>query len=655
MPTTPTYPGVYIEEIPSGVRTISGVATSIAAFVDFFARGPMNQAIQVLNMGDFEREFGGLDARSEASYGIRQFFLNGGGEAWVVRVASSNAQNPLGKATAVLRGSVDAGAGVLTISAVSEGSWANALRARVDAAPNNSFNLTLTEYVTEGGVERPARTETHRGLSMSTSSPREVETVVNEESQLVTVARTGTNPPLQNGTLSGVFTADVSFTGSATPRSLDVTIGQITARAEFDPPPGATATLAQTVPLLETAIRGARPDRPEFAGATVSVTDDKRLRVLAGPGGSPSDTVAFAASTGTGADSNTHSDLKLTGTGASTNVQEYALGLTSSVTNTAQAAGVAGGDGLPPNGQALIGSENIKTGIHSLEDVDLFNLLCIPRTALDGGAAAGELSATEAQAVMTVAEAYCAKRRAFFIVDSPNGEEQPAEIRAWLAGNDTLRDRNAALYYPRIRIPDPLNELRLRSVGASGTIAGLYARTDNERGVWKAPAGTDAVLRGVSELEYRLTDSENGTLNPLAINCLRTFPVFGTVCWGARTLDGSDQEASEWKYVPVRRLALFLEESLYRGTKWVVFESNDEPLWAQIRLNVGAFMQNLFRQGAFQGKSPREAYFVKCDNETTTQNDINLGVVNVLVGFAPLKPAEFVIIRLQQMAGQVEA
>ncbi|HEX6711210.1 MAG TPA: phage tail sheath C-terminal domain-containing protein [Rubrobacter sp.] len=654
MPTTPTFPGVYIEEVPSGVRTISGVATSVAAFVDFFARGPMNRAVQVLNMGDFEREFGGLDARSEASYGIRQFFLNGGGEAWVVRVASSDAQNPLGRATAVLRDSVGAGTGVLTISAASEGSWGNALRARVDAAPNNSFNLTLTEYVTEGGVERPARTETHRGLSMSPSSQREVGTVVNEESQLVTVARTGTNPPLQNGTVSGAFTGDVSFTGSATRRSLDVTIGSVTARAEFDRP-GATATLAQAAPLLETAIRGARADRPEFAGATVSVTDDNRLRVLAGPGGSPSDTIAFAASTGTGADSNTHSDLKLTGTGASTNVQEYALGLTGAVTNTAQAAGAAGGDGLPPNGQALIGSENLKTGIHALEDVDLFNLLCIPRTALDGGAAAGELSTTEAQAVMTVAEAYCAKRRAFFIVDSPNGEEQPAEIRAWLAGNDTLRDRNAALYYPRIRIPDPLNELRLRSVGASGTIAGLYARTDNERGVWKAPAGTDAVLRGVSELEYRLTDSENGTLNPLAINCLRTFPVFGTVCWGARTLDGSDQEASEWKYVPVRRLALYLEESLYRGTKWVVFEPNDEPLWAQIRLNVGAFMQNLFRQGAFQGKTPREAYFVKCDNETTTQNDINLGVVNVLVGFAPLKPAEFVIIRLQQMAGQVEA
>ena len=172
--------------------------------------------------------------------------------------------------------------------------------------------------------------------------------------------------------------------------------------------------------------------------------------------------------------------------------------------------------------------------------------------------------------------------------------------------------------------------------------------------MWKAPAGTDAVLRGVQALDVVLTDPENGVLNPLGMNCLRNLPAFGPVVWGARTLRGSDQLASEWKYIPVRRLALFLEESLYRGTQWVVFEPNDEPLWAQIRLNVGAFMNNLFRQGAFQGRTPREAYLVKCDAESTTQNDINLGIVNIIVGFAPLKPAEFVIIKIQQLAGQIQ-
>ena len=186
-------------------------------------------------------------------------------------------------------------------------------------------------------------------------------------------------------------------------------------------------------------------------------------------------------------------------------------------------------------------------------------------------------------------------------------------------------------------------------------VAGVMARTDGQRGVWKAPAGLDASLNGVAGLSVEMTDAENGLLNPLGINCLRSFPVHGRVVWGARTLRGADAAADEYKYVPVRRTALYIEESLYRGLKWVVFEPNDEPLWAQIRLNVGAFMHNLFRQGAFQGRTPREAYLVKCDRETTTQNDINLGIVNILVGFAPLKPAEFVIIRLQQLAGQIQA
>jgi phage tail sheath protein FI len=158
----------------------------------------------------------------------------------------------------------------------------------------------------------------------------------------------------------------------------------------------------------------------------------------------------------------------------------------------------------------------------------------------------------------------------------------------------------------------------------------------------------------VPQLSVDLTDNENGELNPLGINCLRAFPITGRVVWGSRTLRGADQLADEWKYIPVRRTALFIEESLYRGTQWVVFEPNDEPLWAQIRLNIGAFMNGLFRQGAFQGTTPKDAYFVKCDKETTTQTDINLGVVNIIVGFAPLKPAEFVVIKLQQMAGQIQ-
>ena len=175
------------------------------------------------------------------------------------------------------------------------------------------------------------------------------------------------------------------------------------------------------------------------------------------------------------------------------------------------------------------------------------------------------------------------------------------------------------------------------------------ARTDVNRGVWKAPAGIEATLSGAEGLTVNMTNEENGLLNPIGVNCLRSFPNIGRVVWGARTLKGHDQLSDDYKYVPVRRLALFIEESLYRGTQWVVFEPNDEPLWAQIRMNVGAFMQRLFRQGAFQGASPRDAYFVKCDAETTTPDDVNRGIVNIVVGFAPLQPAEFVIISIQQI------
>jgi phage tail sheath protein FI len=222
-------------------------------------------------------------------------------------------------------------------------------------------------------------------------------------------------------------------------------------------------------------------------------------------------------------------------------------------------------------------------------------------------------------------------------------------------GLSTIDARNAALYFPRVIQADPQRDGQLDIFVPCGLVAGIMARTDVRRGVWKAPAGIDdGGINGIQGLQVNLTDNENGTLNPIGINCLRAFPIIGRVVWGARTLRGADQLADEYKYVPIRRLALFIEESLYRGLQWVVFEPNDEPLWAQIRLNVGAFMQNLFRQGAFQGKSPREAYFVKCDRETNPQYDIDRGIVNIHVGFAPLKPAEFVIIKLQQIAGQLE-
>ena len=301
--------------------------------------------------------------------------------------------------------------------------------------------------------------------------------------------------------------------------------------------------------------------------------------------------------------------------------------------------------------QAILVRQYIANGaelasLYALEKADLFNLLCIPPHTRNGDTP-GMLYQKALQ--------YCADRRAMLIVDPP---------AAWsdvymachklnslgLSGNILS---NAALYFPRVKETDPLQKGQIDMFVPCGIVAGVIARNDLHYGVWKAPAGSDATINGVRELAVNLNDKENNLLYALGINCLRSFPGTRPVVWGGRTLRGSDELTSEWKYISVRRTALFIEESLYRGLKWVVFEPNDASLWAKIRLSVHGFMQNLFRDGAFRGQTPSNAFFVKCDETTMTQSDINSGIVNILVGFAPIKPAEFVIIHIQQVAGQV--
>ena len=313
----------------------------------------------------------------------------------------------------------------------------------------------------------------------------------------------------------------------------------------------------------------------------------------------------------------------------------------------------AGDDGSELGISDYNGKEINQSGLFALKQVDIFNILCIPPATRDGDTASE---------IYQNALKICNDKRAILIVDSPVSW---GEINSSGAVNKAIKElgnigitgdvaRNAVIYFPRVMQKDPNRDNQIDTFVPCGIMAGIMAKTDTTRGVWKSPAGIDAGLQGVVGLQVKLSDSENGRLNPLGINCLRSFPVTGQVVWGARTLRGADMLADEYKYLAVRRTALFIEESLYRATQWVVFEPNDEPLWSQIRLNIGAFMHNLFRQGAFQGKTPKEAYLVKCDKETTTQNDINLGIVNILVAFAPLKPAEFVVIRIQQMIGQID-
>jgi phage tail sheath protein FI len=294
-------------------------------------------------------------------------------------------------------------------------------------------------------------------------------------------------------------------------------------------------------------------------------------------------------------------------------------------------------DGVALSAPDYLGSRGNKEGLYALEEVDIFNLLCIPPFTLET-----DVDHT----VWSAAAAYCEEKRAILLLDSPASWSTAARARSGLAAGLGTSSSNAALYFPRALQLNPLRHDHVEAFAPCGAIAGLIAATDARAGVWKAPAGRAAKFRNVTGFAVTLTSAELGLLNPLGINCLRSIPALGHMIWGARTMQGDNRRASEWKYLSVRRTALFIEQSLHRSLQWVVFEGNDETLWSAIRLSVGSFMSELYRSGAFRGESSDQAYFVKCDHETTTQADIERGRVKLYVGFAPLKPAEFVIIKI---------
>jgi uncharacterized protein len=286
---------------------------------------------------------------------------------------------------------------------------------------------------------------------------------------------------------------------------------------------------------------------------------------------------------------------------------------------------------------------------NDLDKVPIFNLLLIPGVADNS--------------VWSNALAFCERKQAFLILDPPRDasadtSSAPLPLMETLMLDSAIvpKSTNGAIYFPYLKSTDSLtgNPIELPP---SGFVAGIYARTDLNRGVWKAPAGLETVIRNTTGVvEWgKMTDQTQGTLNPIGVNCLRSFPGVGTVVYGARTLVSSNTALQQWKYVPVRRIALFIEQTLIRNLGWVVFEPNDEPLWAAIRTSIQGFMLSLFNQGAFQGAAPSQAFQVKCDKSTTTQQDIDNGIVNIVVAFAPLKPAEFVIVKIAQLAGQVQA
>ncbi len=785
MPVQVSYPGVYIQEIPSGVRAITGVSTSIALFMGRTRRGRLNVPARVLSFAAYQRNFGADTVISEMTEQVRQFFLNGGQQAFIMRIAEGTTAQP---ARVTLKN--PAGADALTLEAKDAGVDGNMLRAKVDYStpnPESTFNLRVfREVINAFGEVEVEASETFSNLSMNKDDGRYVQTIVNQQSALVdaedpgaaavfagysvaglvmsatatgadliglltstanriqisvdgspfvtvtlpstnlagwqtninaalnsfgasvTVALiaaasgeqflriTSNNPtvgsvviiPAANNDAAVTLQLGVEQGGSEVggfagrrpaPSGFFADLGALNASplpaaleefavvqaADFeswtltDNSGGAHSGSTQAITFPATMYQGTRfAPSGVFVGSLKNVQENLEnlgdaieaitselwkanvhgLRLVLTPayGDVNSDTGATLISTGSGG---TPYDIGAAGNpfNGTANARSYSLGTTGA--GAFQGSGADGQDGAFPKkddyGKAF--------GIVDKE-VDIFNLMILPqdRDQLD----------SHREAVWGPASVFCQQRRAFLIMDPrsswTDADTVSKEIKNLRIG---LVKDHTAIYWPRVKIA---TNGSTKAIDPSGSVAGMMARIDGNRGVWKAPAGIEADVRGVRGVEHTMSDPENGLINPQAVNAIRVFPN-GIVSWGARTMDGFDNSGNlDYKYVPVRRFALFIEESLYRGLKFAVFEPNDEPLWAQIRLAAGAFMNNLFRQGAFQGQKASDAYFVKVDAETTTQNDINLGIVNVVIGFAPLRPAEFVVITIQQMAGQVQ-
>jgi phage tail sheath protein FI len=780
-----SYPGVYVQEVASGAATITGVATSIAAFVGMAKDGPVGIPTLVLGFTDYTRVFSNDVSRGEMTDQVRQFFLNGGSQAFIVRIGSGivSAFTVLNTAT---------GTPTLTLTAVSGGTNGNNLRVAVDYAtnfPELTFNLTIFQEITDSsGNTSTANQEVHRDLSMDPNNARYAPTILGNASKLVTatdslvaagttafsagatqaadivatinsaITATGTGqgkfkvsykggPFITISVPAGALTTDLTPLTALINTQMGLTPGTITASSngptgahflalstnqDILVSPGDDSDIARALGLgtgqggIESGLFSA--NRPAPTGLVSEIGTDATLAQL----------MTFALSSKAGWNDNTKS-VTLTGSGgiplailataftfpgfpsvAATdvmnepsrqgalplsllNVRDCLIAIASTITNQSSQWQASVGNGSyrialrPKTGRATAGGSqsfvvnvsppgfvvsatpaasifgaSTTTSLTSLpaavafehgqdggkpgpgdyadaytalDKVDLFNLLLLPRSV-------GDNNDRFTQGLWGPASVFAQSRRAFLVMDARNDIEAVSdaatEVVALRAG---LVKDHAATYWPPVKINPDGNA---RFIDPSGSVAGVMARIDANRGVWKAPAGIEASLNGVLAVEVVLSDKENGVLNPLALNNIRSFPN-GIVVWGARTMDGFDNSGDDdFKYVPVRRFESFIAESLIRGLKFAVFEPNAEPLWAQIRLSVGAFLNNLFRQGAFAGKTTQTAYFVKVDSETTTQNDINLGIVNVIVGFAPLKPAEFVVITIKQLAGQVQ-
>jgi uncharacterized protein len=615
-PSPPWAPGVYTAFAPTSDHTIVGVSTSVTAFAGYMRPQMSNAPVQVSSMADVERIFGPVAPEYPTSYSLLQYFRNGGQTAWV-----ANASPVVPPETVSEAGQAQDAA------QARESDWAvriastSPVHFRFDWLSDTQFIFNANEYGESAGKVGITRslslgplstipTAQNYAAGYGATTPG-VFAWVSAISELAGVQR--------HGTVGGPI--DLSLLDeereNGQPHTLRVFVGAPDDAAnvdwnDVDPVElGPFPSLDQVPSYLEAALLRRR------VRSRVAITHDGRIAVVLLPAGTADDLAAA------------RSVIRFEG------VLARALGLEGDDVSVAPQAFVFEPEAIASTATP---AAELAAAIGRCETIEVLNLLCVPDVFEEAAAFPD---------VYAAATLLYEKKQTFFIADMPNTVTTPQGAQDFYNSINGKFD-GSAIYFPSLIIGDPADDFRPKAVPPSGTLAGLYARTDANRGVWKAPAGTTANLVGVLGMTYKLNDAENGTLNPLGINALRILTQ-GNVAWGARTLRGADLLASQWKYIPVMRLGLYIRQSLQRGLVWAVFEPNFAPLWQSISLSVSSFMQTIFVQGGFKGTTPSEAYFVQCGAETTTPTDIDQGWVNVVVGFAPLKPAEFVIVSFRQM------
>lgn len=645
----PTYlhPGVYIEEISSGSRPIEGVSTSITAFVGEAAKGPAGEATLIQSWDDYISSYGEVNSDSDAmSLAVQAFYQNGGKAAYICRVVDTDI--PPIAAFSSLSGEVSL-ANTIKLSANSVGQWGETLYYRVVKATTSQQNFDL-EIGTQTNGEFSAK-EIFSDLSMNPDSSHYVLTQVNENSSEINVELETLDAQYQSGSitgeqlpgsgtffpdnLSGILTLVLSINGLGAKRiSLDadaITFADNNAADGQD--------LADEMQRLVRSI-GIDGEYQSFTCIYETTSDERTFILSSGVAGAVSEVKLFD---GDGA-SDLASILLLDSSastvsvhGAANVIPQENLGLLEQ--GTALSGGVANAPGSDDF------TDFFGTVLKKITDV---SIIVMPGETWDGGTG---------QANIEVAKAHCESLKSRMLIVDPSAAANlvtSGDVDALGLPSSTY----TVLYYPWVKISNPFfdkdlnpNANKTLTIAPSAMVAGMWAKIDGNRGVWKAPAGVETQLTGVTALDADIDESDQDQLNPMGINCIRKIPGFGPVLWGSRTL--ATKASPEWRYVPVRRTAIFIERSIYEAIQWAVFEPNAHPLWSSLRANIENFMNGLFRSGAFQGKKASEAYFVRCGKgDTMTQGDIDAGKVIVVIGFAPVKPAEFVIVRIQQIVGQ---